>query len=80
VLGIYVSGSFQFEISEGSVATMPTTGEWFGLIAYGVNRIRFEPWVFLSVAACFIIMVAIIQFLLAQIKKGAYPALRDPVQ
>jgi peptide/nickel transport system permease protein len=72
VLGIFVSGAALAFSGETMFIATSSTGEWFGLIAYGAKTFRFEPWVIISVSCFFIAFVAIVQFFIAQMKKGPY--------
>jgi len=71
VLGIFVGGSTRVYSGDTMQYVTSSTGEWFGLLSYGIQTYRFEPWVILSVSGFFIITVAVFQFFIDQLKKGA---------
>ncbi|MCR8644195.1 hypothetical protein NV379_16195 [Paenibacillus sp. N1-5-1-14] len=72
VLGIFIGGGevmvFQDGFATYSMA-ITKSGEWLGLLAYGIQRYRIYPWIIVSVLVFFVASVAIVQFFLHQQKK-----------
>jgi peptide/nickel transport system permease protein len=75
VVNIFIGGGEVFEITDASTFTkavtieLTTSGEWGGLIAYGIQVMRVYPWIVLYAGAFFTAGILILSFYANQLQK-----------
>lgn len=71
VFSIFIGGGEPFQVDDRPPTYIPltNTGEWGGLIAYGVRFIKPYPWIILTVGTFFTASVLILSFFAKQLKQ-----------
>ncbi|PWK07934.1 ABC transporter permease subunit [Tumebacillus permanentifrigoris] len=77
VLGFFFGGGEMFGVGEGNFFPLTTTGEWGGMIAYGVRVIRSYPWIILSAGAAMTLTILCLMFFSNQMQRRfEYPRIQ----
>jgi peptide/nickel transport system permease protein len=74
VVNVFLGGGENFELDDGSpfspkiIIQLTTTGEWGGMIAYGIRMIMNYPWILLSAGVFFAVAILILTFFSKQLQ------------
>lgn len=73
VLGFFLGGGMLFSFGDGSSIPLTTTGEWGGMIAYGIRTVRAYPWIIISSGLAMTLSIFCLLFFSQQLQKRLDP-------